>query len=930
MPGLLSPLRTIRGQILLAFMFLMMVVGLVGLHASYRIARGGRLVTETYDGALMSISYARAAAADFALMQVMALRRAQEPDEVRQAGLEQQLEGLRRLLVEDLEIATERAQSDRARQSVQQALTAVEEWHRTRQQHPGMAGAEALAEYVRTADREMELLVNYTAGDGFSYRQRSRAAVAEDWWLNIGALATAVIFSGAVTWLLVRHIVGQVAVASGVARRIATGQLDGALPTGGQDELGDLLRSLAVMRDNLRSMVQREVTLRQSAQGRLLDAMESSNEGIVVVGRDGLVVLANDQAIALLGWRRGPAPCATAATPWADLAASLPSPDAQGEVAVAGDRWFNVSRSATREGGFVAVIGDVTATKRQSARLEALNVRLDTALANMSQGLCLFDAGGRLAVVNARYSEIFGLPPGSVRLGQTLLDMIALRVKHGHHPGATVESLVLEKMTAVQRRRPASFAMDLRDGRAISVLLRPAPNGGWAMTYEDVTDRRQAEEKVVFLARHDGLTRLPNRTLLAERLQHVLSDANRGGRAAVLFLDLDRFKAVNDTLGHAAGDYLLQLVAERLQGCVGPEDMVSRIGGDEFAIVQPGERSVEDTTALARRIIETTSEPYDVEGQRASVGVSVGIAFSPSDGRSPDILLRNADMALYRAKAEGRGTWRVYEPQMDAVTRARRRMGNALREALGNAEFELRYQAIYDLRNDRVRGFEALLRWENPEFGTVSPAEFIPIAEELGLMVPIGRWVLTQACRDARDWPADLTLSVNVSPAQLQEQDFLQTVAGALHATALSSSRLNLEVTETVLMTKSQANISTLSALRANGVQTSLDDFGMGYSSLSYLVNFPMDQIKIDRTFIENLADGGTRVIAQAIIRLAHKLSLRVVAEGVETLDQLHWLRNEGCDDVQGYFVSRPSAASDVSDLASLRVGVGEAPTVEA
>jgi diguanylate cyclase (GGDEF)-like protein len=931
-PRLLSFVSTIRFQILLAFLVLATIVGVVGLHASYRIARGGQLVTETYDGALMSISYSRAAAADFALMQNIALRVSMEPDADARGKLEQRLQAMKQALSEDLGVASERAMSDRARQSAGRARAAVEDWDSERRAladaSPGRA-SERLAMLVHAADREMELLVNYTAGDGFAYRQHSRAAVAEDWWLNIGALVSALVFSAVVTWLLARHITREIAVASAVAGQIAQGQLDSPIPDGGRDELGNLLRSLAVMRENLQVMVKREVSLRQSAQGRLLDAIESSHEGIVVVGHDRTVVLANDQALAMLGWRDRPhgtrasasAGSGGAGIAWADLAANLPSPDVQGEVRMPGGRWISLGCSPTREGGFVAVISDITFNKEQSAWMAAVNLRLDTALASMSQGLCLFDAEGRLMVVNARYSELFGLPEGAVRPGLTLEEVMQLRIGRDNHGNASAADLLARKRAAIKSRQPTAFNMTLADGRVLAVVLRPAPNGGFAISYEDVTDRCLAEQKVVFMARHDALTGLPNRTLFAERIHSALSNATTERKTPVLFLDLDRFKTINDTLGHAAGDLLLTKMAERLKRCLRPEDMISRVGGDEFTVVLSDGPSREQTIALAQRIIEAANQPFDLDGQRATVGVSVGIAVAPGDGSSPDVLLRNADMALYRAKAEGRGTWRFYQPEMDASIRSRRLMGIALREALANNEMQLRYQPIYDLRNDRVRGFEALLRWRNREFGDVAPSEFIPLAEELGLMVSIGRWVLNRACGDAAGWADGLSLSVNVSPAQLSDERFIQTVTETLEQTKLVASRLNLELTETVLLTKNAANMATLTALRAQGIQTSLDDFGVGYSSLSYLVNFPMDQIKIDKTFVQNLVHSDTRTVAQAIIRLAHNLSLRVVAEGVETEEQLTWLRNEGCDDIQGYLVARPSRLSEVNGISNWHLG---------
>ncbi len=930
---LLAVTATIRSQILLAFLVMTAITGIIGLHASYRIEHGGALVTETYDGSLMAINYARAASADFALMQVAAAQELQTPDPRLRAEVTARLGELGRSLAEDLEIAADRSQSTRAAQMAIRARAAVTAWDEARRQGNPDANAAAedvIADYIRAADRDIDLLINYTAGDGFSYRQHARAAVSEDWWLNISGLVAALLLSAIVAWLLARRIVRQVAVASEVASRIAQGQLDGAMPQGGQDELGALLNSLATMRENLRSMMHREVSQRQSAQGRLLDAMESSHEGIVVVDRDGYVVLANEQALYALEWYGAD----TAASPalsgalsgahaaggekWSLLSACLPSHEAQGEVAMPSGRWLNISRSATREGGFVAVMSDITALKEQGARLEATNLRLDTALDNMSQGLCLFDADGRLTVVNTCYSEIFGLPPGRVRLGLSVLELIAMRVEHGNHPDATVESLVLAKMATVGRRVPTTFSMPIRGGRMLSVSMRPAPNGGWAATYEDVTERRAAEEKVVFMARHDALTRLPNRTLLVERMQQALTGLDRGAGFAVLCLDLDRFKEVNDTLGHAMGDALLRMVSERLQSCVRATDTVSRAGGDEFTIIQITPQSTADTEALARRVIEVTSEPYELEGRRAIIGVSVGISIAGADGLTSDVLLRNADIALYRAKEE-RGTWRFFESEMDANIRARRALGNDLREALARNEFELLYQPVYDLQRERVGAFEALLRWRHPVRGLVHPLEFIPIAEETGLIVPIGEWVLRQACLEAARWPDHVSVAVNVSSAQFRTDQLIQTVTAALQSAGLPAGRLSLEITETVLLSHSQATLAIMRAMRVLGVRISLDDFGTGYSSLSYLGRFPIDQIKIDQSFVRNLSETNTSAVVRAIIGLAANLSMRVVAEGVETMEQLRWLREEGCDDVQGFLLTPPLARSELSETIGRR-----------
>ena len=896
------------------------ITGTLGIYSSYLIHYGGELVTVTYDRSLMSINYARAASADFAMMQATAERAETAADPRSRAESEALLGELRRSLAEDLSIAGERSQSPRAAQAAERARAAVEAWDAV-VQSKGVAAASsepALATFVRAANREMDLLINYTAGDGFDFRQSARAAVEENRWLNLSGLAAAVLLSAVVAWLLARNIIGRVAAASNVARHIAQGQLDGEMPASGPDELGALLASLAIMRDNLRAMMAREVSQRQSAQARLLDAMESSHEGIVVVDRDGRVILANQQALSALEWT-DPAGEAQPGRPvtgmaWALLSAALPDPEAQGNVEMPSGRWLNISRSTTREGGFIALMTDITAMKEQAERLEATNLRLDTALDNMSHGLCLFDAEGRLAVVNARYFEIFRLPPSSVQPGITVRELIAVRVAYGNHPGTSVDELVLQKMIRVERRGATSFTVSIANGRVLSVSLRPAPNGGWAATYEDVTERRLAEEQVAFMARHDALTRLPNRMLFAERMEQAIARLEDDFGFAVFCLDLDRFKEVNDTWGHAVGDALLRAVSDRLRACVHPSDTICRLGGDEFAIIHTSSHARQQLIDFARRIIEVTSRPYDLEGCRATVGISVGIAVAPTDGRTADMLIRNADTALYRAKSDGRGAWRFFEPEMDVRLRERRLLGQDLQQALTRSEFELRFQPVFDLRRQRICAFEALLTWRHATRGLVPPSEFIPLAEELGFIVPLGKWVLQRACREATRWPDHVTIAVNVSSAQFRAE-LVQTVMEALQSTGCPARRLDIEITESVLLSKSPATLATVQALRAMGVRISLDDFGTGYSSLSYLGNFPIDQIKIDQSFIRNVSESGSIAIVRAIIGLAVSLQMRVVAEGVETHEQLEWLRNERCDEVQGFLLGRPVPAVDLPEV---------------
>ena len=920
---------SIRSTILIAFLLMTSIVGVLGLHASYRITRGGELVNETYDRSLMAINYARAAATDLVLMQLAAVPVSPQesvPSALSRQALDARLAEYAKLVEEDLTIASDRAQSARAAQAASRARAALNAWIDLRLRPQGMSRDDReaqLSRYVSAAEAEIDSLINYTAGDGFAYRQHSRAAVIEAWWLNIAAFIAALAASSLIAWLLARRIVSRVTAASNVARLIAHGRLDVLIPAGGPDEVGHLLNSLSTMRDSLRTMMAREVMQRESAQGRLLDAMESAHEGIVVVDKEGSIVLANNQALAALGWEAGLDTQVHDRAPgmrWRELARMLPSPDVAGEIETVTGRWLKISRSATRDNGFVAVVSDITPLKEQGLRLAATNLRLDTALDNMSQGLCLFDQKNRLVVVNARYSELFRLPPHAVKLGMSIEELIALRLRYGNHEGSDLATLIHEKRLRVALREPTLFTMSLTGGRVLAVSLRPAPNGGWAATFEDITDRRAVEEQVTFMAWHDGLTRLPNRTLFAQRMEQAIAGLVNGAGFAVFCLDLDKFKEVNDTLGHALGDQLLSAFGARLQACISVGDTVARFGGDEFAVIQTAVVSHEQTTALALSIIAAASQPFDLDGRRAQIGVSIGVAVAPMDGSTGDTLVRNADMALYRAKADGRGTFRFFECEMDARIRARRALGNDLRDALSRGEFKLLYQPSYDLASNQVTCFEALLRWQHPTRGVVPPSEFIPIAEELGFIVPLGDWVLRHACAEAAKWPPHISIAVNVSSAQLRADDLVRSATSALRESGLSARRLILEITETVLLSESSSNLEILRRLRQEGIRVSLDDFGTGYSSLSYLGSFPIDQIKIDQSFVRNLAETSTGAIVRAIIGLATSLSMAVVAEGVENYEQLEWLRRERCDCVQGYLLAPPLPASALAEAAQRKL----------
>jgi diguanylate cyclase (GGDEF)-like protein len=381
-------------------------------------------------------------------------------------------------------------------------------------------------------------------------------------------------------------------------------------------------------------------------------------------------------------------------------------------------------------------------------------------------------------------------------------------------------------------------------------------------------------------------------------------------------LDLDHFKSVNDTLGHPVGDLLLKAVAERLGRCVGEDALVARLGGDEFAVIQPIAAGPNEAGELASRLIAAVAAPYEVQGNEVVIGASIGIALAPDDGETADVLLRNADMALYRAKAEGRGTSHFFESEMDRRIQARRSLELDLRKAFVNGEFELYYQPLVNLGSNAVTGFEALLRWRHPERGMVSPVEFIPLAEEIGLIVPLGEWVLRQACMQAASWPGDVKVAVNLSPAQFRSRGVVQAVISALAHSGLRPQRLELEITESVLLGETEANLATLHQLREIGTRISMDDFGTGYSSLSYLRSFPFDKIKIDRSFVRELVQRPDCVaIVRAVTGLGASLGIATTAEGVETPEQLERLRREGCTEVQGYLFSPPRPAAEIGEL---------------
>jgi len=550
------------------------------------------------------------------------------------------------------------------------------------------------------------------------------------------------------------------------------------------------------------------------------------------------------------------------------------------------------------------------ALKRKQAELA-----LSRAFHSMHHGLSMYDAKLGLLICNRRYAELYNLPPELLKRGTPLREILThLRLKGvlRNMPAVDYED---EVVNSIETGKHRATVREFADGRTICIHCERTDDGGWVFTHEDITERRQLETRLDQLAHFDGLTGLANRLWMREQLSEALSDTARTGKLAILCLDLDHFKQINDTLGHPFGDALLIQVAERLRGCVRDDDQVARMGGDEFAILQiSGEPKA--ATALAARVIEVLSAPYNIDGHYVQAGTSIGVALAPVDGSDPDELLKNADLALHLAKSEARGSYRFFEVEMDRRMHTRRQLELDLRQAIVKGEFELHYQPIVNLATDGIVGFEALVRWNHPLQGRISPGDFIPVAEETGLIGPIGEWVLRQACADATAWPGGPTISVNVSAVQFKDQNVVQTVFSALTNAGLLPGRLELEITETVLLHNTEATLETLHKLRALGVRIAMDDFGIGYSSLSYFQSFPFDKIKLDRSFINGLSEGKTSLaILRAVASLGASLNITTTAEGVETQEQLALIRREGISQIQGFLISPPRPLRDIAAM---------------
>lgn len=553
--------------------------------------------------------------------------------------------------------------------------------------------------------------------------------------------------------------------------------------------------------------------------------------------------------------------------------------------------------------------------RERDRTLATQNARFDAALNNMSQALCMVDQEQRVIVCNNQFLKLFDLSAAMVQPGALIEDVFRSASVASRYERDVIEAICERQRDLIAAARTGNFFQENASGRAVAVSHQPMPGNGWVATYEDISERRQVEARIHFMAHHDALTSLPNRLLFEEKLEQLFKGVRReDGSSAVLCLDLDHFKDVNDSLGHPAGDQLLKQVARRLLECVRGGDVVARLGGDEFAILQSSARQPEHAEGLAQRLVKVLGAPYDIDGTRVVIGASVGIAIATGDGKDADRLLKNADIALYKAKGEGRGTYRLFEREMDAELQARRAMELDLHEAIARHELILFYQPLFDIAANRVTGFEVLLRWRHPVLGMIPPAQFIPVAEEMGLINKIGEWVLGQACQDAATWPDDVAVAVNLSPIQFRTGNLARAVRASLDAVGLPSRRLELEITESALLKDNDKVLAMLHELRNLGVEIALDDFGTGYSSLSYLRSFPFDRIKIDRSFVGEMdRRPDCLAIVQSVAQLAQRLGMTTTAEGVETLEQLDQVRKAGCTHAQGFYFDRPRPASDIA-----------------
>ena len=591
-----------------------------------------------------------------------------------------------------------------------------------------------------------------------------------------------------------------------------------------------------------------------------------------------------------------------------------------------------IARPSLRRDGSVlwtGVVLDATRIKTAEAQAAQMEERTRGAIVeSLSQGFIMYDAQDRLVIRNSHLLTLYPFLASITQQGAQYEDVIRAELTLGDviAADAPTREAAIRQRIASHGQPNAIHQYQLGQDHFIMVNEHRAPDGGTTVLYTDISELKRREREIQRLALHDALTGLPNRLLFQDRVVEGLQLSRRSGLAcAVMCLDLDNFKGVNDTLGHPAGDRVLTVMAARLRQCLRPNDTAARLGGDEFAIVVPDIPSTSFAEALAWRILSSVSEPVMVDGQSVFSGASIGIALSNTDGRDPDTLLRNADLALYRAKSEGRGAFRFFEEEMDAFAQRRRALQADLRRAVHNHELVLHYQPLVTVSTGEISGFEALVRWNHPTIGLIPPDEFIGLAEESGSILALGEWVLRRACTDAQQWPEHVKVAVNLSPAQFRSRDLFEAIQQILTETRLPAQRLQLEITESLLLRDSELNLATLHRLKSLGVEISMDDFGTGYSSLSNLRSFPFDKIKIDRSFVAEVNNPGSAAIINAVLCLGHDLGMQTTVEGVETLEQLQSLCALGCSEVQGFLYSRPIANLSALDL--LKCGAFPVPS---
>jgi len=580
---------------------------------------------------------------------------------------------------------------------------------------------------------------------------------------------------------------------------------------------------------------------------------------------------------------------------------------------------------------FLAPVARRILPKRQNSKKHLIteNLRLHSAIANMPHGVCMYGPDKRLVIANDLYSSMYRLDPEQTKPGMTLNEILAARVAVGSSP-KEAEEYIARRLQEAFLPEPGNIINELRDGRIIAISRRPLPDGGSVAIHQDVTAQKRAEQTILHLAHYDSLTGLANRVLFLDEINKEAAKCQvSGGHFAIHLLDLDRFKDVNDSLGHAVGDVLLYEVASRVRDCVGRNDVVARLGGDEFAVLQTcgSDSRVDEVTSLATKLLRAIARPFSISSHQLMIETSIGVSIAPAHGLDGDELLKKADLALYRAKSEGRNLSRLFEDTMERDAQSRLALAMDLRNAVVDEQFELHYQPVFASVGETLVGFEALVRWKSPEGSLVSPQQFIPLAEETGIIIPLGRWILQQACIDAAGWPSQLRVAVNLSPVQFRRGDLVDCVRQVLSVSGLAANRLELEITETVLLGNNAENLQVLHQLRKLGIAIVLDDFGTGYSSMSYLLSFPFDKIKIDRKFVADLTHrNDCAAIVNAVSGLARSLNIATTAEGVETEEQLVLLRAAGCTFVQGFFLGRPSPKSELSLESGALKSVGRVP----